>query len=181
MSQVETIEDAYPGIETWQRDVPQRPRRPTILGILVLSVGVLAFGGWAAIAPLDGAVVASGSFVATGQNKPVQHLEGGIIRDLLVREGDLVETGPDADAPRRDAVAIEAAAPRAARVSHERDAGTARRADPRRSGNRHAARTRQLPNDPDVAAIFDRQRMELKAQRRNRRTRRRCCARRSPG
>ena len=143
MSQVETIDDAYPGMEAWQRDVPQSPRRPTVLGILVLSVGVLAFGGWAATAPLNGAVVASGSFVATGQNKQVQHLEGGIIRDLLVTEGDLVEKGQVAHPPRRDAVAIEAAPPRAAQVSHERDAGTARRADPRRSGNRHAARTRR--------------------------------------
>jgi HlyD family secretion protein len=37
--------------------------------------------------------VASGTFVATGQNKPVQHLEGGIIREVLVREGDMVEAG----------------------------------------------------------------------------------------
>jgi HlyD family secretion protein len=43
------------------------------------------------MAPLEGAVVASGSFVATGQNKQVQHLEGGIIREMLVNEGDLVE------------------------------------------------------------------------------------------
>jgi HlyD family secretion protein len=46
---------------------------------------------WATLAPLDGAVVTSGSFVATGQNKQVQHLEGGIIRKMLVNEGDLVE------------------------------------------------------------------------------------------
>ena len=54
---------------------------------------ICGFGLWAALAPLDGAVVASGSFVATGQNKQVQHLEGGIIREMLVREGDLVEAG----------------------------------------------------------------------------------------
>ena len=48
---------------------------------------------WAGIAPLEGAVVVSGSFVATGQNKHVQHLEGGILREVLVQEGDLVEAG----------------------------------------------------------------------------------------
>src|SRR5207247_2555694 len=48
-------------------------------------------GLWAATAPLASAVVASGSFVATGQNKQVQHLEGGIIREILVKEGDVVE------------------------------------------------------------------------------------------
>ena len=40
-----------------------------------------------------GAVVASGTFVATGQNKLVQHLEGGILRELLVGEGDEVARG----------------------------------------------------------------------------------------
>ena len=59
--------------------------------ILVLCVG--GFGLWAALAPLEGAVVVSGSFVATGQNKLVQHLEGGILREMLVSEGDLVEAG----------------------------------------------------------------------------------------
>jgi HlyD family secretion protein len=42
------------------------------------------------MAPLASAVVASGSFVATGQNKLVQHLEGGIIQQVLVKEGDVV-------------------------------------------------------------------------------------------
>ncbi|KQT15988.1 secretion protein HlyD [Bradyrhizobium sp. Leaf396] len=40
---------------------------------------------------MAGAVVASGVFVATGQNKIIQHLEGGVIRTIHVREGDLVE------------------------------------------------------------------------------------------
>jgi HlyD family secretion protein len=66
---------------------------PILLGGAVLLAWLLGFGLWAVIAPLDGAVVASGSFVATGQNKQVQHLEGGIIREMLVKEGDLVETG----------------------------------------------------------------------------------------
>jgi HlyD family secretion protein len=64
---------------------------PTALGFTVLLVWGCGFGVWAAIAPLASAVVASGSFVATGQNKQVQHLEGGIIREIPVKEGDLVE------------------------------------------------------------------------------------------
>ena len=63
-----------------------------MLGAAVLLVCLGGFGVWAAVAPLDGAVVVSGSFVATGQNKQVQHLEGGIIREVLVQEGQLVET-----------------------------------------------------------------------------------------
>src|SRR4029450_4234847 len=78
-------------IDQWHRDVPHSARWPIALGIFVVLAWGFGFGSWAALAPLEGAVVASGSFVATGQNKQVQHLEGGIIRKVLVNEGDLVE------------------------------------------------------------------------------------------
>ena len=80
-----------PSIHTWHRDVPHSARGPIAIGALILLIWGCGFGAWAAIAPLASAVVASGSFVATGQNKQVQHLEGGIIRELLVKEGDVVE------------------------------------------------------------------------------------------
>ena len=82
-----------PQIKLWHRDVPKSPALPTALGLAVLLVWGVGFGLWAALAPLSGAVVASGSFVATGQNKLVQHLEGGIVQDILVKEGDRVEPG----------------------------------------------------------------------------------------
>ena len=53
----------------------------------------MGFGVWGNMAPIAGAVVASGVFVATGQNKIVQHLEGGVIREIYVKEGDIVEAG----------------------------------------------------------------------------------------
>jgi HlyD family secretion protein len=59
-----------------------------------LAVVVLAFGGvgtWAALAPLDSAAVAPGEIVVKSNRKTVQHLEGGIIGQLLVKEGDRVE------------------------------------------------------------------------------------------
>ena len=80
-----------PSIDHWYQNVPRSARWPTLLGFLVLLVWGFGFGAWAAMAPLASAVVASGSFVATGQNKQVQHLEGGIIREMLVKEGDIVE------------------------------------------------------------------------------------------
>src|SRR5947207_11204564 len=80
-----------PGMEQWHRDVPRSARLPIAFGFVLLLVLSGGFGAWATIAPLEGAVVASGSFVATGQNKQVQHLEGGIIREILIKEGDLVE------------------------------------------------------------------------------------------
>jgi HlyD family secretion protein len=59
--------------------------------IIVLTFGV--GGGWAAVAKLDRAVIATG-YVATETNrKTVQHYEGGIIREILVKEGDRVTEG----------------------------------------------------------------------------------------
>src|SRR6185437_7566230 len=51
------------------------------------------FGSWATLAPLDGAVVASGVVKVEGNRKSVQHLDGGIVKELRVKEGDHVEAG----------------------------------------------------------------------------------------
>lgn len=83
----------YPSLTQWHRGLSYSNRWPAIAGLMLLLVCGVGFGAWAALAPLEGAVVASGSFVATGQNKQIQHLEGGILRDVLVKEGDLVEAG----------------------------------------------------------------------------------------
>jgi hypothetical protein len=72
----------------WYADIPRSARAPTLFGVVVLGVSVLGFGVWGGTAPIAGAVVASGMFVATGQNKIIQHLEGGVIREIAVREGD---------------------------------------------------------------------------------------------
>lgn len=80
-----------PGLDEWHREIPRSNRKLLFWGIGVLAVLGFGFGAWAAYAPLEGAVVASGSFVATGQNKHVQHLEGGIIEEVMVREGDIVK------------------------------------------------------------------------------------------
>ncbi len=82
-----------PSLTEWYRSVPKSTALPTALGFGILIVGGCAFGAWAVTAPLDGAVVTAGSFVAIGQNKRIQHLEGGIVSDVLVREGDIVESG----------------------------------------------------------------------------------------
>ncbi len=81
------------GHEEWYGEVPRSIRRHVVFGITLMAVAFGGFGAWAFRAPLAAAVIAQGSFVATGQNKIVQHLEGGIIRDILVAEGDRVEKG----------------------------------------------------------------------------------------
>ena len=71
----------------WFCDVPRAVRKQTIIGTTLIFVCLGGFGTWAATAPLAAAVIAQGSFVAAGRNKVVQHLEGGVIRELLVKEG----------------------------------------------------------------------------------------------
>ena len=82
-----------PSHEEWYREVPRSVRKHAIFGITLMTVAFGGFGAWAFRAPLAAAVIAQGSFVATGQNKIVQHLEGGIIEEILVREGDTVASG----------------------------------------------------------------------------------------
>jgi HlyD family type I secretion membrane fusion protein len=77
----------------WYSGVPRSIRKQTIFGFALVALAFGGFGTWAAIAPLSAAVIAQGSFVATGENKIVQHFEGGIIKELLVREGDQVVAG----------------------------------------------------------------------------------------
>jgi len=77
----------------WSRGIDQSIRRPARVGVAMLVVFVGGIGLWATTAPLSSAIVAHGSFVATGQNKIVQHLEGGLIRKILVTEGDPVQAG----------------------------------------------------------------------------------------
>src|SRR3979411_458096 len=78
-------------IGEWYRDVPLSAKWHIFAGLAILIVWVGCFGVWAGVAPLNSAVVALGTFVATGQNKLVQHFEGGIIREIAVKEGDVVE------------------------------------------------------------------------------------------
>lgn len=82
-----------PRNDLWYQEVPRSIGKQAFFGFLLLVLTFGGFGSWAMLAPLAAAVIAQGSFVATGQNKIVQHLEGGIISDILVQEGDHVTEG----------------------------------------------------------------------------------------
>lgn len=59
-------------------------------------VGTIAFGMfvmWAWLAPLAGAVVATGQILPDGRNLVIEHQSGGSIKRILVKEGDQVEAG----------------------------------------------------------------------------------------
>lgn len=80
-------------LDRWQAGLATNIALPAIAGLVILCLAVLGFGAWAATAKLSSAAVADGVFIATGQNKTIQHLEGGIVREILVKEGDLVKAG----------------------------------------------------------------------------------------
>lgn len=63
------------------------------IGYLILFITFGLFGGWAALAPLDSAALGPGVVTVKHYRKTVQHLEGGIVRELRVRDGDLVQAG----------------------------------------------------------------------------------------
>jgi multidrug efflux pump subunit AcrA (membrane-fusion protein) len=66
---------------------------PARRGFAIVFLTLVVFGGWASMASIDGAVVAAGSIVVESDRKTVQHLEGGIVQNLLVRGDAHVEEG----------------------------------------------------------------------------------------
>lgn len=77
----------------WYDSISRSSRRASLWGALLLVAFMVVFGFWAGVALISGAIVTAGSFVATGENKIIQHPDGGVIRDIKVREGDRVEAG----------------------------------------------------------------------------------------
>ena len=67
--------------------------RPGRIGLWVLAAGFGGFLLWAALAPLDEGVPAAGTVAIDTKRKAVQHLSGGIVQEVLVREGDGVQEG----------------------------------------------------------------------------------------
>ncbi|MEX2628702.1 MAG: HlyD family type I secretion periplasmic adaptor subunit [Tistlia sp.] len=102
----------------------------TRLGLLVLLVAFGGFLAWSLSAHLASAVIASASVVIETDRKAVQHLEGGIVREVLVGEGDLVAQGqplvrldPLQDQAESQALSLRIAAARAqiARTTAEQE------------------------------------------------------------
>lgn len=68
-------------------------RGSMLAGGVIIALFFGAAGTWAAIAPLASAVVAPGVVKVEGNRKSIQHLEGGIVKELKVKEGDRVQAG----------------------------------------------------------------------------------------
>jgi HlyD family secretion protein/epimerase transport system membrane fusion protein len=66
---------------------------PARWGVALVVFFVLAFGSWGCLVPLDGGAVAPGVVNPDSGKKTIQHLEGGIVAELPVREGERVKAG----------------------------------------------------------------------------------------
>jgi HlyD family secretion protein/epimerase transport system membrane fusion protein len=72
---------------------PTNYRKSIVFGWAVI---IAAFGSlvlWSALAPLSSAAIAPGTVVVDSSRKEIEHLEGGIVKEILVRDGDVVRAG----------------------------------------------------------------------------------------
>jgi len=152
-------------IGEWYRGVPLSAKWPIFAGLAILVVWLGCFGVWAGVAPLNSAVVAPGTFVATGQNKLVQHFEGGIIREIAVKDGDAVEANQVL--VRMDDTAADTKLRRLVIKKYRQLAMKARLEAEMSSSDtiETPAAFSETARDPEIKAIFERQRAELRARR----------------
>src|SRR5213079_2357860 len=68
-------------------------RRHILMSLVVILLLVGGIGGWAATSEFAGAVIAQGQLVVDSNVKKVQHPTGGVVAELRVRDGDLVNLG----------------------------------------------------------------------------------------
>ncbi len=84
-------------VPRWLRSAPpalcDRLRGVTWTGNLLVCCFVLGLGTWSTFAPLESAAIAFGTVESESSRKTIQHLEGGIIREILVADGDVVRAG----------------------------------------------------------------------------------------
>ncbi len=69
------------------------PVIPVVAGVLTIAAFLGGLGAWSQLAPIESAVVSPGVVSVASYRKTIQHLEGGIVKEILVQEGDRVERG----------------------------------------------------------------------------------------
>ncbi len=79
----------------WKKRLPTSVKGPIFTGLAIIGLFVGGFGLWGATVPISGAAVASGIVAVSGLNQKIDHLEGGIILQILVSEGQRVRQGED--------------------------------------------------------------------------------------
>ena len=109
-------------------------RRPTALGLIAILALVAGFGLWATLTHLAGAIMAQGQIEVERDRQVVQHPDGGVVAEILVKEGTVVTAGQvllrlDGSALRSELTIVEnqlsELTGRSARLIAERDGATA--------------------------------------------------------
>ncbi len=151
----------------------ERPElgREAVAAVAIVGVFLAGLIGWAAVAPLESAAIAPGVVSIDGYRKTVQHLEGGIVGEILVREGDRVAAGQvlirlDDTTPRASLELLHGrwlvASALAARLEAERDGRDGIRYPEALTGRRDDPKTRQVLDGQDN--IFQARRAALSSQ-----------------
>jgi HlyD family type I secretion membrane fusion protein len=68
-------------------------RTPILIGLTAIFVALGGIAVWSAAVPIASAVVASGRVAVASKRKEIQHLDGGIVKEIRVRDGDVVQAG----------------------------------------------------------------------------------------
>jgi membrane fusion protein, adhesin transport system len=87
------IGEADPADASSTKDIESELKRSTHLFLMILIALCLVFFLWACLGHLDVASTASGEVFPSSQMKTIQHLEGGIVQEILVKEGEKVHAG----------------------------------------------------------------------------------------
>jgi len=90
---VAKIQQSPIGLEAPKRDNRFSPNSIIMTGIAILAVFFGGFALWAFLAPLHAAVHAQGEVIFQSKRQAVQHLEGGIVKQILVKDGEQVKAG----------------------------------------------------------------------------------------
>ena len=128
--------NSQPAVNTQAAGKPRRAPydRYLLVGALVVALLLGGLGGWSALAEIAGAVIAPARVVVETKAQKVQHAHGGIVAEILVREGERVEEGQvllrlDEVETRANLAIVEAQLQellaRQARLKAERDGSTA--------------------------------------------------------
>ncbi|MCG8508965.1 MAG: HlyD family type I secretion periplasmic adaptor subunit [Rhodospirillales bacterium] len=138
-----------------------------LLGVAIIMIFLIGGLIWASMAQLDSAAIAHGVVAKESNRKTVAHLEGGIVRDILVEDGERVATGEPIilfDDTRAEATLallqarLDAAMARQARLWAERD-GLAEVPFPKPLLKRAA--------DPEIARLLSGERRAFESHRQN--------------
>jgi HlyD family type I secretion membrane fusion protein len=80
-------------ISQMRKEALEAAKHPIKIGMILFIVVFVGLGGWGLLAKIDKAAISLGQIAPAENNKVVQHLEGGIIEKILVKEGDKVKAG----------------------------------------------------------------------------------------